>query len=146
MEELHETFPAVLPGLAAHEGIGFLMVRSQEHGPVVIGANGMYFLDNDRVEGENPLASFGPRAADHLRRTDSFPNCPDILVNSFYDPQKNEGCAFEELIGFHGGMGGMQTQPFILHPTELPTNGELVGAADVYKLCKGWLNELHGDK
>jgi uncharacterized membrane protein YvlD (DUF360 family) len=146
MEELHETFPAVLPGLAAHEGIGFLMVRSQEHGPVVIGANGMYFLDNDRVEGENPLASFGPRAADHLRRTDSFPNCPDILVNSFYDPQKNEGCAFEELIGFHGGMGGYQTQPFILHPAELPTNGDLVGAADVYKLCKGWLNELHGDK
>ena len=53
--------------------------------------------------------------------------------------------AFEELIGFHGGMGGMQTQPFILHPAELPTNGEMVGAADVYKLCKGWLNQLHGN-
>ena len=144
MEEINEAFPAVLPGLAGHEGIGFLMVRSEEHGPVVIGPKGMYFLVDDRIEGENPLEGFGSNAPDHLRRTDSFPNCPDILVNSFYDPEKNEGCAFEELIGFHGGMGGMQTQPFILHPAELKTNGDLVGAASIYHLCKGWVNELHG--
>ena len=144
METINEAFPAVLPGLAAHEGIGFLMVRSQEHGPVVFGDQGMYFLEDDRVEGQNPLANFGPRAADHLRRTDSFPNCPDILVNSFYDPDNNEGCAFEELIGFHGGMGGPQTEPFILHPAELPANGELVGAAAVYRTCKDWLTGLHG--
>lgn len=144
MEAINEAFPAVLPGLAAHEGIGFLMVRSDENGPVVIGAEGMYFLDDDRVEGQNPLANFGPRAAQHLRRTDSFPNCPDILVNSFYDPENNEGCAFEELIGFHGGMGGPQTEPFILHPAELPADGELVGAAAVYQTCKNWLTKLHG--
>lgn len=39
----------------------------------------------------------------------------------------------------------MQAQPFILHPVELPANGEMVGAADVYKLCKGWLNQLQKD-
>ena len=38
------------------------------------------------------------------------------MVNSFYDPVTEEGCAFEELISFHGGLGGPQTQPFILHP------------------------------
>jgi len=108
-----------------------------------MGAEGIYYLNDDRVEGENPLANFGKNAADHLRRTDSFPNCPDILVNSFYDPETNEGCAFEELIGFHGGMGGLQTKPFILHPKELPTNGEIIGAGNVYKLCKGWLNQIH---
>ena len=144
MEQINEAFPAVLPGLAKHEGVGFVMVRSEEHGPVVIGANGMYFLTDDRIEGHNPLEGFGANAPDHLRRTDSFPNCPDILVNSFYDPEKNEGSAFEELIGFHGGMGGMQTQPFILHPAELKAKGELVGAASIYHLCKSWLNELHG--
>ncbi len=142
LEEINEVFPAVIPGLARHEGIGFVMVRSERNGPVVIGANGIYYLDDDRIEGENPLAVFGPHAADHLRRTDSFSNCPDILVNSFYDPEKDEGCAFEELIGFHGGLGGEQTQPFILHPAELPVDGELVGAASVYRLAKGWLNTL----
>lgn len=142
LEEINEAFPAVIPGLAQHEGIGFVMVRSEQNGPVVIGANGIYYLDDDRVEGENPLAVFGPHTTNHLRRTDSFSNCPDILVNSFYDPEKDEGCAFEELIGFHGGLGGTQTQPFILHPAELPVDGELVGAASVYHLAKGWLNAL----
>ena len=38
------------------------------------------------------------------------------MVGSFYDPELDEGCAFEELICFHGGIGGVQTRPFILHP------------------------------
>ena len=42
------------------------------------------------------------------------------MVGSFYDPDLDEGCAFEELICFHGGIGGPQTRPFILHPVELP--------------------------
>ena len=40
----------------------------------------------------------------------------DIMVGSFYDPERYEGCAFEELISFHGGLGGPRTRPFILHP------------------------------
>ena len=142
LEELNASYPAVVPGLADHEGIGFIMVRSQDDGPIVISANGTYYLEQDRYEGENPLEQYGPNAPAHLRRTDSFPNCPDILVNSFFNPEKNEGCAFEELIGFHGGMGGTQTMPFLLHPAELAIEGDLVGAASVYQVCKGWLNEL----
>ncbi len=142
-EEIEAAFPAVLPGLVSHEGIGFVMVKTEKDGAVVLGKNGRYYLEDNRIEGENPLELFGPRAAQHLRRTNSFPNCPDILVNSFYDPHHNEGCAFEELIGFHGGLGGTQTQPFLLHPVELKVEGELVGAAAVYQTCKGWLDQLH---
>ena len=40
------------------------------------------------------------------------------MVGSFYDPELDEGCAFEELISFHGGIGGPQTRPFILHPAQ----------------------------
>ncbi len=145
-EELDEAFPEVIPGLTQHEGIGFIMMRSEKDGPVVIGAKGIYYLEDDRIEGENPLAPFEAHAADHLRRTDSFGNCPDILVNSFYDADKNEGCAFEELVGFHGGLGGTQTEPFILHPTELAMpKDELIGAASVYHLCKGWLTDIQGE-
>ena len=86
------------------------------------------------------MAGFGPRAAQHLIREDSFPNCPDILVNSFYRADTNEVAAFEELIGCHGGMGGYQTQPFVLFPAELPVGDEpLVGAAAVHQLMKGWV-------
>ena len=52
----------------------------------------------------------------HLLRTDGFAHVADIMVGSFYDPELDEGCAFEELISFHGGLGGPQTRPFILHP------------------------------
>jgi len=54
-----------------------------------------------------------PNAAHYLRRLDTFPNCPDILVTSFCDSEKDEGCAFEELIDFYGGMGGAQTHAFV---------------------------------
>ena len=143
--EIEASFPAVISGLAQHEGIGFIMVHSEQKGALVIGARGIHYLADDHVEGEDPLMNFGPNAADHLRRTNSFPNCPDILVNSFFDSEVDEGCAFEELIGFHGGLGGTQTQPFILHPSELKVESELVGAASVYQLCKGWLTQLQGE-
>jgi hypothetical protein len=145
LEQINEAFSAVVPGLVQHEGIGFIMVHSEKDGPVVLGAGGKYYLKDDRIEGENPLAGFGPHAAHHLRRTDSFPNCPDILVNSFYDAEKQEGCAFEELIGFHGGMGGTQTHPFVLHPVELEALDEdLIGAASVHELGKSWLKRVQG--
>ena len=141
LEEMETVLPGMLEGLVAHEGVGFAMVHSDEHGPVVIGANGRNYLAEERVDGDDPLAAFGPRAAQHLIREDTFPNCPDILVNSFYNAETNEVAAFEELIGCHGGMGGYQTQPFVLHPIELPVNGDepLIGAAAVHHLMKGWV-------
>jgi putative membrane protein len=143
LEEIEELYPGLLDGLASHEGVGFLMVRSREQGPVVIGAGGRRYLDGDRVEGQDPLAGFGPNAAVHLRRTDSFPDAPDVLVNSFYRAESNEVAAFEELIGSHGGLGGFQTQPFVLYPAEWQVEeGDLVGAAAVYHQFKDWFGQL----
>ena len=88
---------------------------------------GARYLDEDRVEGEDPLAHFSPTAAQHLLRTDGFEHVADIMVGSFYDPTLDEGCAFEELISFHGGLGGPQTRPFILSP---PSVALPDGAAD----------------
>ena len=73
-------------------------------------------LSDGRVEGEDPLAPFSPTAASPPRRTDGFAHVADIMVGSFYDPALDEGCAFEELISFHGGLGGTQTRPFLLVP------------------------------
>jgi hypothetical protein len=145
-EEIETVYPGLLDGLVNHEGIGFVMVRSEEHGPVVIGTGGRHFLKEGIIEGEDPLTGFGPRAAQHLIREDSFPHCPDLLVNSFYNADTNEVAAFEELIGCHGGMGGYQTQPFVLHPVELKANGQepLVGAAAVHHLMKEWVTNPQG--
>ena len=67
------------------------------------------------------------------------------MVGSFYDPHLEAGCAFEELISFHGGLGGPQTEPFILHPARLRMPDEpVVGAEGVNALLRGWRAELKG--
>ena len=147
LEEIDERHPALLPALREHPDIGFLLVRSAEHGAVVLGPRGTRYLADDRLVGEDPLTPFSPTAAQHLRRTDGFEHVADIMVNSYYNPQLEEGCAFEELISFHGGMGGPQTRAFILHPTELPAPAEpIIGAAAVHTLLSGWRRFLEGDE
>ena len=98
-----------------------------------------------RVEGEDPLAPFSPNAPQHLKRTDGFEHVADLMIGSFYDPELDEGCAFEELICFHGGLGGPQTSAFILAPAHLPFPEEpLVGAAAVHDLLWDWRSRLQG--
>ena len=119
-EEINERHPDLLATLGEHPHIGFLLIRSEQHGPLAINSRGAHHLVDGRVEGEDPLAAFSANAPAHLLRTDGFEHVADIMVGSFYDPELEEGCAFEELISFHGGLGGPQTRPFILHPVELP--------------------------
>jgi hypothetical protein len=65
-----------------------------------------------------------------------------LLAISRYDPDTEEVAAFEELIGSHGGLGGPQSHPFLMHPAGLPVgDGELVGAAAVHALMKSWLSD-----
>jgi uncharacterized membrane protein YvlD (DUF360 family) len=145
-EELDERHPRLLPALREHPHVGWILVRSAERGAVVLGARGEHFLEENRVEGEDPLASFSPNAPYHLLRTDGFPHVADLMVGSFYDPDLDEGCAFEELISFHGGIGGPQTRPFILAPVTLPRPKEpLVGAAHVHEVLWGWRRLLNGN-
>jgi putative membrane protein len=138
-EQIRDTHPGLVMGLAQHPGIGFVLVKSAEQGSMVIGKKGIHFLDGDKVEGEDPLTVFGPNAALHLKRESSFWNCPDIIVNSVYDPQTQEIPGFENQVGHHGGMGGNQNLPFILYPSELTYDGKpVIGAESVYKLLRGW--------
>ncbi len=106
-----------------HPGIGFALVRSERDGPIALGEGGVHRLSDDTVAGEDPLAPFGPNAAHHVRRTDSFEHCPDIVVNSTYWEDTDEVAAFEELVGSHGGMGGEQSLPVRARAGELGDAG-----------------------
>ncbi len=147
-EEIDARHPALLTTLANHPGIGFLLVRSERHGGVVLGAHGAE-IPLDRLDEEpGPLARFGPGAADAIRRTHSFPHTADIMVNSAYDPADGEVLAFEEQIGSHGGLGGAQSRPFLLSPVDLTPPAadgtEPVGAERIHRILRRWLDELNG--
>jgi hypothetical protein len=138
-EQLLESFPDLLPGLVRHPGIGFILVHAASDGGLVIGAEGMHYLNDDRVIGVDPLANFGSNARQHLLRTDGFENAPDIIVISLYNPETGEVAAFEELVGCHGGLGGTQTQPFVLYPAQFAEPSEhIVGAAALHNVLKSW--------
>lgn len=147
-EEIDARHPALLSTLANHPGIGFLLVRSERHGGVVLGAYGAEIPLDRLDDGRGPLAVFGPGAADAVRRTHSFPHTADIMVNSFHDPADGEVLAFEEQIGSHGGLGGAQARPFLLSPLALSAPGEdgaePVGAEDVHRVLRRWLRESNG--
>ncbi|MBV9579204.1 MAG: phage holin family protein [Chloroflexi bacterium] len=139
-EELEELHPNLVSTLAAHPGVAMLMVRSSTRGTIVFGRRGCRYLDDDRVEGEDPTAVFGPHTVMSLKREDAMTHAPDLLLISQYDPELGEVAAFEELIGSHGGLGGPQTEPFILHPVEWELDEAVpLGAPAMYRNLRRWL-------
>ncbi|WP_262705479.1 MULTISPECIES: phage holin family protein [Streptomyces] len=148
-EQIDARHPALLRTLADHPGVGFVLVRSEAHGAVVLGADGAeHRLDTGEVFGTSPLTVFGPGAESAVRRTAHFRNTPDIMVNSAYDPVRGTVHAFEEQIGSHGGLGGEQGHPFLLWPAGLTppvaAGEELVGAERVHQVLRRWLEEADG--
>ena len=143
VEELEELHPKLVSTLAAHPGVAMLMVKSEEFGAVVLGPKGVRYLDQDRVEGEDPTTLFGEHTIMSLKREDAMEHAPDLLLISQYDPGLGEVAAFEELIGSHGGLGGPQTEPFILHPVEWKLDEPIpLGAPAVYRNIRAWLGSI----
>ncbi len=146
MEQVEALRPGLLDALRTHPGIAFVLVRSEADGAVVLGPRGTRRLSDDAVAGEDPLAPFGPTAADHVRRTDGYLHCPDLVVNGTYWHDLDEVAAFEELVGSHGGLGGTQSHPFVLHPPDLEwPDGPVIGADAVHRVFRGWLAQLGQD-
>ena len=68
------------------------------------------------------------------------------MVGSFYDPERDEGCAFEELISFHGGLGGARRgrSSCTAIACRCP-NEPILGAAAVHGLLSSWRHTLQGE-
>ena len=145
-EQIEDAFPGLLNGLAHHEGIGFVMVKSEIYGTIVLSGDDVFYLESEEYYGNHFLDKFGKNVIEKLKRTDNFGHIPDILVNSEYDIDNDEVYAFEELIGNHGGVGGNQQYPFILFPNNWNMDGEIFGAENVYKFFKREMEKSWNDE
>ncbi|MEA2026543.1 MAG: phage holin family protein, partial [Chloroflexota bacterium] len=142
MEGIAKMHPDLLPGLVRHKGIGFIMVRSEEHGLLAIGAEGVHSIDTGEIEGTDPLEYFGEHVVMNLKELDSFKHIGDIFVISVYDPSTGEVAPFEHQVGSHGGLGGNQTKAFVMYPTAFATQDktvDLVGAPEVNRKIHEWV-------
>ncbi|MET7282494.1 alkaline phosphatase family protein [Kribbella sp. NPDC005582] len=142
LEEIELQHPKLIPGLATHPGIGFVVVDSLAEGPVAIGRAGVRVLKSGRVEGEDPLARYGPYAPASILRQAELPHNGDVVVVSRVDDYTREVAAFEELVGCHGGIGGWQTEAVLVHPARWELKESPVGSDAIHALLISWLEKL----
>ncbi len=161
LEDLQEAYPGFVAGLAGRPGVGVVVVDTRDRGLVAVGSRGVRLLEpgpadtGRRVDGEDPLVGLGPRAAQDLVRAARLPSTGDLMVLSAVTPAGHVH-AFEGQVGSHGGLGGEQSWPFLLHPSEWSVDDDvredvggrqvLVGAEVVHAHLMRWLREagVHG--
>ncbi|WP_432512645.1 alkaline phosphatase family protein [Kineococcus sp. SYSU DK001] len=152
LAEFDRRWPALVPGLLATPGVGFV-AGYREDEVVVLGAQGERDLGSGRVRGTDPLEALGPRAASDLLRVMRFGNAPALYVHSTVEPVTGEVHAFEEQVGSHGGLGGGQNEAVLVHPAEwkvdedlrdrsVPGEAPLVGAATVHEQLVRWMQQV----
>jgi hypothetical protein len=140
LEQIEQAYPELVRGLAAHPGIGLVVVTTEDEGPVVFGTAGRHRLRDGLVRGEDPLTPYGPHAAADLLRHQNTAHVGDLVLISAVDPRTEEVAAFEELVGSHGGMGGWQTDAMLVHPADWPRIAdELNGSDAVHRQLIAWL-------
>ncbi|GAA3181129.1 phage holin family protein [Blastococcus jejuensis] len=142
LEEIERHWPDLLPGLVDHDGVGFLLVHSEEFGPVVLGREGLHRLRTGVVIGTDPLLPYGEHAPALVARVSTFPHCADVVINSRYDPETDEASAFEPHVGSHGGLGGPQQRAVLAYPRSFAAPGDVVGAEALHRVFRGWLTDL----
>jgi uncharacterized membrane protein YvlD (DUF360 family) len=132
LETIEHRWPALVPTLVDHPGIGFVAGLDEAGHRIVVGSSGRHDLDTGRVTGEDPLAPFPAHAAQVLGRAMAMAEAPDLYLNSTLDPATQDIAAFEPLVGAHGGLGGWQDRAVLLVPRDLEhvVPGERVLGAD----------------
>jgi uncharacterized membrane protein YvlD (DUF360 family) len=119
LEDLRQRWPGLVPGLCAHEGVGFVAGLDSAGVPWVLGKEGRVRLDTGEVTGQDPLKPYGDHSARMLRRAVVMPEAPDLYINSRVSDVTLDIAAFEPLVGAHGGLGGWQDRAVLLTPRAL---------------------------
>lgn len=140
LEQVMTTYPGLIEALVGHEGVEFVIAVSETRGPVVMAKHAVRELDGPELEADDPVAPFGPYTAGFLSRMAQFPHSGDVMVMGKYDPSTGQVITMDELVGAHGGVGGMQTQPFVLYPsgwTDRPPT--IIGADGVHRFLRRYV-------
>ncbi|MBW8172032.1 hypothetical protein K0651_03095 [Ornithinimicrobium sp. Arc0846-15] len=101
------------------------MVATSDGGTVVVGPDGVRSLGSGEVEGQDPLAAFGHRAAGDMAHLSNNKHCGDLVLLSTVN-ELGMIHAFEGQVGSHGGIGAGQNFGILMHPTTLPADGDLL--------------------
>jgi hypothetical protein len=135
LSEMVWLYPTLVTQLLDHPGIGLVVAREGEQ-VIVMGKGGTLILAENThdVGGDDPLLSLAdPEAtATELARLAAFPHSGDLILFGAWDANGSV-VTFEDQLGAHGGLGGPQDQPFIIHPSDVPLDARaLASPRDLY--------------
>lgn len=145
LEEISLKYPELIANIVSHPGIGFLMVNSILHGTVVIHASGIHYLDKNKNEGMDIFQHYEKNSKTQLIKLNQYSNNGDLVLFSTYDPTSQQTSAFEELVGHHGGLGGKQTEPFVLYPSFLRLDQSIDDSTEMHAVLCQWQKEINGE-
>jgi uncharacterized membrane protein YvlD (DUF360 family) len=136
--DVEARYPGLIAGLARHPGIGAVVTRTAHGHTRVEGPDGPESSPAGKRH-DDPLAAYGPLAAEAIERLMAFDASGDIVLLGAIDAATGEVTGFEDLIGSHGGLGGWQADPFILVPDGLALSGRpLTGAPSIFRELSAW--------
>lgn len=120
LSELNQAYPDLIDALVRHDGVGLVVVADDAGVPIALGPRGARNLYTGDVTGEDPLSAYGDAElrAWQVRRVADYPSAGDLTIISTVYPD-NTVAALEDQIGVHGGLGGEQTDSFMLHPPDM---------------------------
>ena len=124
--------------LARDEAIGFVV-----HAGIALGRNGEVDLVAGTVAGDHPLAVYGSTGlrTRQVAKLARHPDAGDLIVMGAVDGDGSV-VAFEDQSAAHGGMGGAQTEAFVLLPVNFSAN-EALSLLSLRELLLRRLSPVH---
>jgi len=135
LSEIVWLYPTLTTQLLEHPGIGLVVGREGDR-TIVMGKNGSRLVlgDTQEIVGHDPLRGLNdPEAAKReLAQLAAYPHSGDLILLGAWDSE-GKVVTFEEQFGAHGGLGGPQEWPFLVHPSDVPLDlNALASPCDLY--------------
>ena len=142
LSEINTEHPQLVDKLVMHAGIGFVIVYNDESTPLILSKEGARDLVTGIVTGVDPLQPYSQPdlRAQQLWHVAQFPHAGDLIIVSTLYPDE-QVAAFEELVGSHGGLGGEQTNAFLMHPSDVHVP-ETKNSTDVFPVLNARRGQL----
>jgi len=131
VEEVEARAPGLLDSLVAHPGIGLLLIR-QAGRTVALHREGRTILESADEQALEFLRIYDDPVLvrDHILHLSAMPSAGDLLVFGSFDGSRVVN--FEDHVGAHGGLGGVQQFPFMVSPRA--TRASYEGVTDATQL------------
>ena len=115
-------------------------MRTDAHGRSSCGRGGIRYLEEDRVEGTDPLAPFGPAAAREVTGTPVWPTSATWSSTARWTRARTRSQPTRSWWATTGGSAAGRAEAVLVHPRQWPVDeAPLVGADAVHRQLVRWL-------